>query len=313
MRIAICFSGQLRTAVHAAPAIKRWIGDLWENCDFFIHTWDINTYKGPHGCFYDSVKKLTNITMSSCEKEKFDVPVTETDINLIKNFYEPKFLIIDDYYKIKDYWGTYISENYLQKLNINRNGSHWEALYYSFYRSIELKSFYEEQHNFKYDMVLKMRPDVSYPLHFNLKNEVELFNQDNSKFFIKFDKKDSVIFTLPDFYYANSDTMNIASYHWLSNLRQPNLNIAQYCYNNNIQLRQPIVMNYGFHRLIATDVPSHDWELVDSLEYLYNDPKFFKNNVEPDVMLREKLTNALIQYKVIDNFCKTYGCTYSLG
>lgn len=38
MRIAVCFHGQLRTACHATPAIKSYLGDLWENCDFFIHT-----------------------------------------------------------------------------------------------------------------------------------------------------------------------------------------------------------------------------------------------------------------------------------
>ena len=40
MKIAICFSGMVRTGVKAYPSIKRFIGDLWGQCDFFMHTWD---------------------------------------------------------------------------------------------------------------------------------------------------------------------------------------------------------------------------------------------------------------------------------
>jgi hypothetical protein len=40
MKIAICFSGQIRTGVQTEPNIKRYIGDLLPICDFFVHTWD---------------------------------------------------------------------------------------------------------------------------------------------------------------------------------------------------------------------------------------------------------------------------------
>src|SRR6187551_3406039 len=43
MKIAICFSGQMRYAIKCAPNIKRFIGDV--DADYFIHTWDINQYK----------------------------------------------------------------------------------------------------------------------------------------------------------------------------------------------------------------------------------------------------------------------------
>ena len=45
MKIAVCFSGQIRTGVQAAPNIKNYIGNLWDNCTFFCHTWDMNTRK----------------------------------------------------------------------------------------------------------------------------------------------------------------------------------------------------------------------------------------------------------------------------
>ena len=43
--IAVCLSGQIRTGIYAAPNIKRFIGDLWDNCDFFIHTWNVSNEK----------------------------------------------------------------------------------------------------------------------------------------------------------------------------------------------------------------------------------------------------------------------------
>jgi hypothetical protein len=43
--IALCFSGQIRTGIYAAPNIKRFIGNLWDDCDFFMHTWDVSNEK----------------------------------------------------------------------------------------------------------------------------------------------------------------------------------------------------------------------------------------------------------------------------
>lgn len=312
MRIAICFNGQLRTAMHAAPAIKKWIGNLWDNCDFFVHTWDINTYKGPGKHFYESVKTLTNINLSSCKKNQFDVPLTVSEIIFIKDFYKPKFLIVDNYQKIRDYWSLYHQENYVKKFNLNEGGTYWESLYYSFYRSIELKYMYEKENNFEYDLVFKIRPDVSYPPGTSLQDEVELFNKDKSKFYIKFashTENPSKIICLPDFYYCNSKNMNIASHHWLNNLIHNDLNIGQYCHNYNIGLLHPKAQQYGFHRLIATGVPSDDWELVTSLENLYNDPRFLDRNVKTNKILEEKLTKALLDYKVIDIFCNSFEST----
>ena len=45
MKIAVCFSGQVRTGLQAAPHLFDWFGDLLPNIDFFIHTWDNRLYK----------------------------------------------------------------------------------------------------------------------------------------------------------------------------------------------------------------------------------------------------------------------------
>ena len=58
MRIAVCFSGQIRTGVQTAPNIKRYIGDLDPVCDYFVHTWD---HQSPNHAAHDLVPVDKNI------------------------------------------------------------------------------------------------------------------------------------------------------------------------------------------------------------------------------------------------------------
>ena len=45
MKIAVCFSGQIRTAVENFINIKNFLGDIYNDCDFFMHCWDDCSYK----------------------------------------------------------------------------------------------------------------------------------------------------------------------------------------------------------------------------------------------------------------------------
>jgi hypothetical protein len=45
MRIAVCFSGQMRTALEANKSIIKFLGNQLPNVDFFFHTWDIKSEK----------------------------------------------------------------------------------------------------------------------------------------------------------------------------------------------------------------------------------------------------------------------------
>lgn len=42
-RIAVCFSGQIRTGVENSAALLNYIGEMRDAVDVFIHTWDIET------------------------------------------------------------------------------------------------------------------------------------------------------------------------------------------------------------------------------------------------------------------------------
>jgi hypothetical protein len=49
MRVAVCFSGMIRTGVQASSNVINFIGDALPNCEFFLHTWEQQSYRPPLG------------------------------------------------------------------------------------------------------------------------------------------------------------------------------------------------------------------------------------------------------------------------
>ena len=87
IKIAVCFSGQIRTGLLTYKNIKNFIGDLIPQCDVFVHTWDV-------------------ITQTSSDLSIAGVPFKEPD-ELFESFsklWNPKNMVIesfDDWYKNK--------------------------------------------------------------------------------------------------------------------------------------------------------------------------------------------------------------------
>ena len=142
-KIAVCFSGTLRTGVHAFPNIKQYYGDYFNNIDFFMHTWDIEDWgcdwSGYHHPFIgDSLwesyqeRKLFKLQDSKLEKMESLYKFKKLETTSIFDSYDPN------------------SPNKLQYM--------WK----SFKRSIELKQEYEKENNFEYDIVVKSRPDILF-------------------------------------------------------------------------------------------------------------------------------------------------------
>lgn len=142
-RVAICISGQARHWRVASKNIKKYfesntnhkIFNVPIEYDYFIHTWDTNTWRYPkthHTVFYD---------------EKHN------DKDEIKKEFNPKYFELEEW----------IPEKFIRA---------WDALFYSFYRSLMLKRQYEVENNFEYDLVVKARFDVVYnPKHtFEIQN-----------------------------------------------------------------------------------------------------------------------------------------------
>ena len=145
-KIAVCLSGQSRTWEYCIASIKSFLEDADYQIDYFIHTWDINTYRP-----IESKDGLETYNY-----------ISNTDINRYIDSYSPKLYKIDNY------------ESFRERLNKKRvpeikvtDGQNTNMLnqMYSFKQSIILKRIYERKHNFKYDFVLKIRPDTffTYP------------------------------------------------------------------------------------------------------------------------------------------------------
>lgn len=145
MKIAICFSGQIRTAIETSENLIRYFGELYPKCDFFIHTWNVNTDKaGP--------------------PNSFEI-IDDDTINKLIKIYNPKKI------KIEDYIITNRNEfdNLAYKNGINN------SMFYSFMHSIKLKKQYELENNFKYDYVIKIRFDLIFNSHRRLINDINMF------------------------------------------------------------------------------------------------------------------------------------------
>ena len=121
--IAVCFSGQIRTGIHAAPNIKRFIGDLWDNCDFFIHTWNVSNEK--------------------------PTPKQARDGNMFGDKQEIDFETLNKIYNFK-------------KINITPRMLLDRGSWLSWLLSVHLKQQHEIETNKKYDYVVKLRPDMIY-------------------------------------------------------------------------------------------------------------------------------------------------------
>lgn len=136
-RIAVCFSGQARYWQESAANIKRFFefehphpeNGLDVETDYFIHTWDTNSWRKPktdHSVYED---------------------VKHNDKDAIIETYKPKGFIQQEYHK-----------------DVFKRA--WDPMFYSFARSLILKRDYELEHDFQYDLVIKARLDVIYdPSH----------------------------------------------------------------------------------------------------------------------------------------------------
>lgn len=163
MKVALCYSGFLRNIEKTFPNIlTNFIKDY--DVDFFVHTWQVDEYveeieyirtkicpklmliekqkkfeRNPYtfiNCETTEEQYLKDLKSSGENKKFFQVPSEKTNFQFHKDLEVVKFT----YYSSFPY-------NFLSQ-------------FYSFYKAIELKKIYEQNNNFKYDCVVRIRPDV---------------------------------------------------------------------------------------------------------------------------------------------------------
>ncbi len=195
MRIAICFSGQLRTAIEASKNLIRYFGFLYPYCDFFIHSWDNNQQK---------VYNLSNIFPENIklDKEFFDK---------LNEIYLPKKFMIENYEEV------YQKESIINNGNTDYFFKRISPLWYSFMKSVELKRQYEIENNFRYDYVVKLRTDIIFPPHRRMSYEFESINIKNNEVYIENrseDDENNKKFMDDVYFIGNSEVMDIFSRYY---------------------------------------------------------------------------------------------------
>lgn len=154
-RIAVCFTGQIRTGVEVAPMMKDFFGELYNELDFFIHTWDTESFSPWAG---DRSK------MNADEARKL-IPVDLKKIEKIKEIYDPIGMIVDN---LSEYKRTHPGGVE------NRPGIHHQIApwWISGYECNKLKKKYELLCGVQYFRVLRIRFDVIFTPKYRLIKEL---------------------------------------------------------------------------------------------------------------------------------------------
>lgn len=146
MKIAVCFSGQIRTGVQTAPNIKRYIGDLDSVCDYFVHTWD---HQSPNHAAHDLV------------------PVDKGVFSEFYRLYNPISMIVEPYANKKappGTWGGFRVDP--------ATGHKVYSMVESIYKSNRLKKTYELDNGFAYDYVVRIRMDSIFHQEKSLRGDI---------------------------------------------------------------------------------------------------------------------------------------------
>jgi len=153
MKIALCFSGGIRNLKENYSSIKKSLLDPLKP-DVFIHGW------------YFKVDELKNTHKMYRGKE--------TEIDEVFSLLHPKKIKLEVYdkfkeeelgkmFKVKEVQSKYQDNTRLSELYPNTVGMFW-----SIYQANLLKQQYEKDNKFKYDIVIRVRPDFEFFTELNL-------------------------------------------------------------------------------------------------------------------------------------------------
>jgi hypothetical protein len=284
-RVAVCISGQSRTWKTAVENILNYFDIKINNntkqrvkVDFFIHTWDINSYRE------------TNVTQ---REESTIYPLDDNDRLEIENAFNPVLMEFEHFEQ-------------------SRFTNVWSPLFYSFMKSVFLKRKYEIENEFVYDLVIKGRFDLNFPLDMDYK-----FGVMTNKFYIhptepfvayasssylpRFTKEFNYVSFDDVFFYADSPTMDIIAqaYRWqhriiyndfikLSSFEimdgpefyyGPGTTLYKHLVNWNIHPKGEHTTNYYLVRKEAEERNLHsikDWEEIREISMNWYGPSFGK-------------------------------------
>lgn len=237
-KVAICLSGQPRCIEKVFPSIKKLIVDP-NNADVFIHSW------------YDPSSVGT----------KFDGAVWAGELEAIRpdldriivDLYKPTRYIFEVQRKFD------ISIYNRQTIDILENKQNLfttKSMFYSIFRSNELKKEYEINNNFVYDYTIRCRFDIEFFNEINIDNYKDMLD-DNS--IIMPDDIPSSAWNIAcndNFAFGKSKVMDIYSSFYLHhyemyikhNYRSNEVLLQHWLQDNNISLIKLNELAYERHR-----------------------------------------------------------------
>jgi hypothetical protein len=227
MKVALCLSGQarfLKTCYYESmkPNI---IDDL--NPDVFIHTWDTSTMVDQH--FINGNGWVMG--------DKIPHDLMETMVDL----YKPKKHVIEPQ--------KYFEQNkWSNRLMPSIKSDHMYSMFYSINESNKLKKQYEEENNFIYDWVIRIRFDMAIP-----SGPLNLSSLTNDHLWVAtgcFDNRGGYLDSLG---YSSSQIMDIYSdtFNHVDEIadENPNMGICgEYVLRKHIDKNNILVMENGTHK-----------------------------------------------------------------
>jgi hypothetical protein len=174
-KIAVCLSGQIRTGTHNFLSIKNYIGSLWDSCDFFIHTWDSETYTTP--AYISPKLKKNNIPPHTPLK---------IDGNLVSDMhslYKPVSLVVDK----------------MESVKLN-----FDFREFSIRESIKLMTDYNYKYAKSYDFVLRLRPDLYFSPDSSLLDDIKLITDSRTFGYALLENRETTKYHIHSEYFLSS-------------------------------------------------------------------------------------------------------------
>jgi hypothetical protein len=260
MKIAICFSGQLRSFEYAATNLKKFIGNV-ENIDMFVHTWDVSQYKA-----WDIASFMSQV--HGYGKTFPEEQINQSHIDTLNKLYDNRIRA----FEIESY------DEY-KKVNVTL------PLWHSFKRSILLANNYGQ-----YDVVIKLRTDMIFAHEATLAEELENYNKDKGKFLVC-NVSDTIVNDV--YFISNMPTMRIAcEFAPDGGPESPLILFRKYCDRYMIRLDRTLNQEYTILRPEAIAVnPNDNYRLCEYIEHAYSSPReYFK--------VRYKSRNDLLNIQI---------------
>lgn len=267
MKVAICFSGLIRTGCLCSSNLLNYFSGV--DVDFFIHTWDYENQAYPLlDCSSINTEIYDNIALYIPHK------LQQSKIDKFLEIYNPKKYMIESYDSFENLYNLGISEGRLIS-----------PLWVSLYRSVNMMNSYQNENNFEYDYVVKIRPDLLIKPGNTLIKDIELLKkyEMNSLLISNLGGDDqlseSCVFTDDVLFIGRTNTMKIVSRHGCPENKTHEY-FMKHLIENNVKPYNADTVKYTILRphLVHLDV-NKDFDIIREEEHLLYIPESLYNEI----------------------------------